>query len=332
LADGSLGAGEAYVDGWWNCEKLDAFFARILLHGVEAGFYNWKDACCSLKAKFFNLQNRKRAYQVGRHHYDIGNDLYERMLDKRMIYSCAYWGNATDLDKAQEAKLDLVCRKLRLEPGMQVLDIGCGWGGTAQFVAECYGVNVVGITISAEQARLAQQRCNGLPVEIRLVDYRSLGGKFDRILSIGMFEHVGYRNYRKFMQVVRGLLKEDGLFLLHTIGNNRSMVTTDKWIEKYVFPNSMLPSAKQISSAFEGLFVLEDWHNFGPDYDLTLTNWFGNFNENWSDLQNKYGQRFYRLWKYYLLSCAGSFRARVNQLWQIVLSPRGVAGGYSCLR
>jgi cyclopropane-fatty-acyl-phospholipid synthase len=222
----------------------------------------------------------------------------------------------------------MVCRKLELKPGMRVLDIGCGWGGMAQFAAQNYGVEVIGITISKEQAALARERCAGLPIEIRLQDYRNLSETFDRILSLGMFEHVGYKNYRTFMKKVRSLLKEDGLFLLHTIGVNRSQKTIDSWIQKYIFPNAVLPSAKQITAAVEGVFVLEDWHNFGADYDKTLMHWYKNFHSNWHTLKKKYDERFFRMWKYYLLSCAGSFRARSNQLWQIVLSPRGIPGGY----
>ena len=332
FSHGTLGAGECYMAGWWDCEKLDQFFHRLLSSRIDEQLKNWKDCCRSFQAKLLNLQSRGRAYQVGKHHYDIGNDLYERMLDKRMIYSCAYWNGASDLDAAQEAKLDLVCRKLKLEPGMKLLDIGCGWGGAAQYAAERYGVEVLGITVSKEQVRLAQERCKGLPVEIRLLDYRMLEGVFDRIVSIGMFEHVGYKNYRTFMRVARRLLKEDGLLLLHTIGSNRSNTTMECWFNRYIFPNSMLPSVQQLTQSFEGLFVLEDWHNFGTDYDPTLMSWFNNFNEHWQVLKDTYGEQFYLMWKYYLLSCAGSFRARCNQLWQIVLSPRGVAGGYLCPR
>ena len=279
-----------------------------------------------------NLQKPSRAFQIGRHHYDIGNDLFSRMLDRRMIYSCGYWKNATTLDEAQEAKLDLVCRKLGLCPGMRVLDIGCGWGGTARFAAERYGVAVVGITVSEKQVQLAQEACAGLDIDIRLQDYRQLDGTFDRVLSIGMFEHVGCKNYRAFMRVVRDRLVDDGLFLLHTIGSNRSVTRTDPWTERYIFPNSMLPSAAQIAAAAEGTLVIEDWHSFGPDYDTTLMHWHRNFVEHWSELVDRYDERFHRMWRYFLLSSAGSFRARHNQLWQVVLSPSGVPGGYRALR
>ena len=328
LAEGSLGLGESYMDGWWDCDRLDEFFHKIILAELDKKVRPWADLFDVLKTRLFNFQKSFRAFRIGKHHYDIGNKLYRLMLGEHLIYSCGYWKNASTLDEAQEAKLDLVCQKLDLQPGMRVLDIGCGWGGTARFAAERYMVKVVGITVSENQAKVGKELCQGLPVEIRLQDYRSLNGVFDRVLSLGMFEHVGYKNYPSFMRVVKRCLKEDGLFLLHTIGGNLSVPDIDLWINRYIFPNSMLPSAKQICAAIEGLFVIEDWHNFGTDYDKTLMHWFRNFHENWDKLKESYDERFYRMWKYYLMACAGSFRARRNQLWQIVLSPKGVPGGY----
>ncbi len=332
LAQGSLGLGEAYVDGWWDCNRPDEFFHRILRAELDTRIKTWSDYFEVIKARLFNLQRPSRAFQIGKQHYDIGNKLYQCMLDKRLIYSCGYWKDASNLDEAQEAKLDLVCRKLDLQPGMRLLDIGCGWGGTARFAAENYRVQVLGTTVSKKQAAFGEKLCKGLPVEIRLQDYRNLEGAFDRILSIGMIEHVGYKNYDTFMRVVNRCLRENGLFLLQTIGGNSAVVRCDPWIERYIFPNSMLPSPGQICAATEGLFILEDWHSFGADYDKTLMQWFWNFHKNWSVLKKDYDERFYRMWKYYLLSCAGSFRARKNQLWQIVLSPKGVPGGYRAPR
>ncbi|MBW1981328.1 MAG: cyclopropane fatty acyl phospholipid synthase [Deltaproteobacteria bacterium] len=332
LADGSLGLGESYMDGWWNCQRLDEFFYKILRAGLEEQARDKVWFLDVLKAKVYNYQKPSRAFKIGRHHYDMGNRLYQCMLDDYMVYSCGYWDNASSLAEAQLAKLDLVCRKLKLQPGMRLLDIGCGWGGTAKFAAENYGVEVVGITVSEEQVRYAREFCRGLPVDIRLQDYRTIQGTFDRILSIGMFEHVGLKNYANYMRLVRAHLREDGLFLLQTIGRNRSGSTCDRWISEYIFPNSMLPSATQICAALEGLFVIEDWQSFGADYDKTLMAWFQNFDDNWHLLEQEYDERFYRMWKYYLLSCAGSFRARQNQLWQLVLSPRGIVGGYRAPR
>lgn len=329
MGEGSLGFGESYMDGWWDCQALDQLICRVFQAKLDEQTITWKDRLTALKACLINPQNISRSFQVGRHHYDLGNDLYRLMLDDRMIYSCAYWKDAATLEDAQEAKLDLICRKLQLRPSMRLLDIGCGWGGMAAYAAEKYGVSVVGVTVSTEQAQFARYRCRKLPVTIELKDYRSLTGTFDRIVSIGMFEHVGYKNYRTFMQFQKSLLVDDGLALLHTIGRNKTGTTVDKWISRYIFPNSMLPSAKQITTAAESMFIIEDWHNMGTDYDITLMHWFDNFNRNFKQLpSDTYDQRFYRMWKYYLLSCAGSFRARKNQVWQIVLSPSGCHGGY----
>ena len=332
LAQGTLGAGEAYMDGWWDCPSLDQFICRFMNAGLEQKFKAPVVVVDILQAKLSNRQSRRRAFKVARYHYDIGNDLYRQMLDSRMIYSCGYWPEATSLEQAQERKLDLICRKLGLQPGMRVLDIGCGWGGASQYIAERYAVEVVGCTVSAQQASLARERCGHLPVKILLQDYRTVSGSFDRILSVGMFEHVGYKNYRTYMRTVARLLNDDGLFLLQTIGGNRSAIIADPWMERYIFPNGMLPSAKQIASASEGLFIIEDWHSFGADYDKTLMAWHENFVAAWPTLKHAYDQRFYRMWCYYLLCCAGTFRARENQLWQIVFSKNGIPGGYRAPR
>jgi cyclopropane-fatty-acyl-phospholipid synthase len=332
LAQGELGLGESYMDGWWDCALLDEFFFRILKAGLQEKVASRAAALASLKARLLNLQRGGRSFSVGERHYDVGNDLFEGMLDERMIYSCGYWKGTESLDQAQENKLDLVCRKLRLTPGMKVLDVGCGWGGTARFLSERYLVEVAGVTVSREQTRLARETCRDLPVQIHFKDYRDVDGQFDRIFSIGMFEHVGKKNYMTFMKTMRRLLKEDGLFLLHTIGANRATKTINAWTNKYIFPNSYIPSAREISSAMEGLFVLEDWQSFGADYDRTLMSWYRNFENSWPVLKERYGDRFYRMWKYFLLSSAGSFRARWRQLWQIVLSPKGVTGVYHAPR
>jgi len=329
MVQGSLGFGEAYMEGWWEADAIDQLISRLLRARLDKKFKSIVIYLAALKARFMNCQSLHRAYQVGEQHYNVGNDLYGKMLDKRMIYSCAYWKNATTLDQAQEHKLDLTCRKLHLERGQKVLDIGCGWGGTARFMAERYGVDVVGITISTAQAELAKETCAGLPVEIRVQDYRLLEGRFDRIVSIGMFEHVGYKNYRTYFDKVAELLSDDGIFLLHTIGGNTPSQRTDPWMDRYIFPNGMLPSAQQISEAFEGYMVLEDWHSFGLDYDRTLMAWYENFQNSWAELSQVYSETFRRMWEYYLLACAGAFRARENQLWQIVLSKHGLHGNFS---
>jgi|AntRauTorckE6833_2_1112554.scaffolds.fasta_scaffold05397_2 cyclopropane-fatty-acyl-phospholipid synthase len=327
MRQGSLGLGEAYMDGWWEAEALDQFFTRILQAKLDKKFVRNPTVIFEyLKSLLTNRQNKVKAREIGKHHYDIGNDLYRAMLDRRMVYTCGYWQQAHTLDEAQEAKLDLVCKKIDLHAGQRVLDIGCGWGSFAKYAAEEYGVEVVGITVSKEQVQLGRERCKGLPVEIRLQDYRDINELFDHIVSLGMVEHVGCKNYRTYMQAAHRCLNDDGIFLLHTIGGNRSVQTTDPWIEKYIFPNSQLPSIRQLALAAEGLFVMEDWQNFGAYYDKTLMAWYQNFDNHWDELKLNYSEEFYRMWKYYLLSCAGSFRARKNQLWQIVFSKQGLPG------
>ncbi len=333
LAQGSLGLGESYMDGWWTVPSLDGFLTRLLVAELDRKVRGWGAALDGLRARLTNLQSRRRSFQVGERHYDLGNDLYRAMLGRRLVYSCGYWRGRDgqplhDLDSAQEAKLDLVCRKLHLQPGMRVLDIGCGWGEALKFAAERYGISGVGVTVSREQAAYARELCAGLPIEIRLQDYRELEERFDRAFSLGMFEHVGVKNYRRYFDVARRCLGDDGLFLLHTIGTNRSVHRTDPWIGKYIFPNSMLPSAAQIAHSSEGLFVLEDWHSFGADYEKTLKAWRDNVERAWPTLDARYDERFRRMWRFYLSASMATFRSRHSQLWQLVLSPRGVPGGY----
>ncbi len=332
LADGSLGVGESYMDGWWDCTRIDEFLTRALRASIDKRLPSLREVWLAIKARLINLQAPHRSFEVGERHYDVGDDLYARMLDPRMIYTCAYWPESQNLNTAQEAKLDLVCRKLGLQPGMRVLDIGCGWGGAAQFAAQRYGVEVTGVTVSKHQAAAAQVRCEGLPVTIVFDDYRAIHGTFDRIYSLGMFEHVGARNYRGYIQKVRELLTPDGLFLLHTIGHRLTQRANDPWIERYIFPNSLIPSRLQVDTAAEGLMVVEDWHDFGTDYDRTLMAWSENVERAWPELQTTYGERFHRMWHYWLMASAASFRSRNLQLWQIILSPNGVPGGYTAVR
>ena len=339
LSRGSIGFGEAYVDGMWDCDHLDEMFTRLMtvdidirilkllrLRVLAASAFNY------LSHKFANLQSLPRAFEVGERHYDIGNDVYQAMLDSRMNYSCGYWREAQDLEQAQRDKLDLICRKLELKPGEKLLDIGCGWGSMAQYAAQQYGVEVTGITISKQQWQLAQNRCQGLPVDIKLLDYRDLSGKYDKVVSVGMFEHVGAKNYKTFFDVVRRVMNDEGLFLLHTIGDYYTSNTTDPWVNKYIFPNGQLPSAQRVAKAAEPRLIMRDWHNFGPDYDRTLSAWWENFEAAWPRLKIRYDERFYRMWKYYLHCCMGMFRSGQGQLWQIVFSRRGVRLDYRDVR
>jgi cyclopropane-fatty-acyl-phospholipid synthase len=323
LTGGSLGLGEAYMDGWWDAEHIDEFLYKVLRNKLQDHIHiNPALVWSYVQARFFNPQ-KWRPFEVAEKHYDLGNDLYLGMLDKRLTYSCGYWKDAKTLDEAQEAKLDLICRKIELKKGQNVLDIGSGWGSFLQFAAEKYGAQGVGVTVSKEQAEYANAHKGDLAIETKLQDYHTLEGKFDHVVSVGMFEHVGYKNYRAYMEKVHSLLKDDGYFLLHTIGGNISTLrNSDPWNEKYIFPNGMIPSIKQVGEASEDLFSMEDWHNFGPDYDKTLMEWMKNFDALWPSLKasGKYDDRFYRMWKYYLMTCAASFRVRYLQLWQIVFT------------
>jgi len=324
LRDGSLGLGEAYLDGWWDCASIDSLIDRALRANLrEKVENNLNLAWFVLRARLFNRQSLGRSPQVAHRHYDIGNDLYRAMLDKRLNYTCAYWKDAKNLDAAQEAKLDLVCRKIGAHEGMTILELGCGWGSFAKYAAEEYGAHVVGVNISEEQIALGRELCQGLPVELRLQDYRQVEGTYDAVISIGVMEHVGYKNYRTYMEVVDRCLKPGGIAFVHTIGTNIRRTTGEPWTDKYIFPNGMLPCIAQLGKAMQGLFVMEDWHNIGPHYEPTLMAWYANFTRAWPALKDKYGERFRRMWDYYLLSSAGGFRSRTQQLWQIVFTREG---------
>jgi cyclopropane-fatty-acyl-phospholipid synthase len=321
LSQRELGIGEAYMDGWWSSNQLDETVARLLsVNAREILPITPSIIKDVVSGTIKNHQKTSRAYKNAASHYDIGNDLYSLMLGKRMIYSCGFWQHAKNLDEAQEAKLDRICKKLYLKKGMTLLDIGCGWGGFAEFAAKNYGTIVTGITPAIEQVKLAKERTKGLEVSILQQDYREVVGKFDRIVSIGMLEHVGPKNYHTFFSKCNSLLNDNGLMLHHTIGNTRSTKAVDPWTNKYIFPGGVLPSLTQIARATERLLIIEDLENFGPDYDKTLLAWHKNFVSNYPKIQDNYDKRFYRMWEYYLLSCSGAFRARKIQLWQIVMS------------
>lgn len=327
LADGSLGLGEAYMEGWYDCKNLDQFIFNLLRGNLEEK-YNAEVLVTTMAEKFkhlFNPQTINNCKKDISFHYDIGNNLFKHMLDPRMVYSCAYWKDAKDLNEAQEAKLDLICRKLDLKPGMTLLDIGCGWGSFMKYAAEKYGVICTGLTLSKEQIKLGKENCKDLPIEFIYSDYREFeSDPFDRVVSIGMFEHVGPLNYGVYMQKAHEMLKEDGIFLLHTIGGLNDSEHGDKWIRKYIFPHGIIPSIQQVGTAIAGKFYMEDWEDFGPDYNKTLMAWNENFQNSWKDIEKDYeGQKYFKkMWEYYLLACAGAFRARDLGVWQIALTKK----------
>jgi cyclopropane-fatty-acyl-phospholipid synthase len=323
LRQGSLGVGESFTDGWWDCDALDQMIDKVVRGRVQSVLgKSWELGLQLVKARVFNRQ-AERAFEVGERHYDVGNDLYEAMLGRRMVYTCAYWQGADTLDAAQEAKLDLVCRKIGLRSGARVLDLGCGWAGFASFAAEHYGATVVGYTVSRAQVAWAKEHYAHLPIDIRHDDYRNATGQYDAVVSIGLMEHVGPKNHRAYMQQAVRCLAPGGLAFIHTIGGTHAQTQIDPWFEKYIFPNAAIPSLGQLTSAMEGVLVPEDVQNIGPHYDQTLMAWWRNFNDAWPRLRDKYGDRFYRSWKYYLLISAAYFRTRRHNLYQVVATPIG---------
>lgn len=333
LKDGSLGLGESYMWGWWECKALDQFSNKLLdgqLHNKVKP--SLQQVLSIAHSKIFNLQTKSGSLKVAKEHYDLPADLYMSFLDKYNQYTCGYFKNTKDLDTAQEQKLELICKKLHLKKTDRVLDIGCGWGGFAKYAATHYGCSVTGVTISQEQAKYARAYVSGLPVKIVVQDYRDITGTFDKVVVVGMIEHVGHKNYKRIMQKVHEVLTDDGIFLLHTIGTHDSVKTTDPWLTRYIFPNSELPAPIALTNAIGALFVMEDWHNFGHYYDPTLMAWCKKFDKNWSKLKDRYDETFYRMFKYYFLMCAGAFRARNIQLWQIALTKKGLTGGYETFR
>ncbi|MFT7521823.1 MAG: cyclopropane-fatty-acyl-phospholipid synthase [Kiritimatiellia bacterium] len=327
---GSLGAGEAYMDGWWGSERLDQTMTRIVEADLARRVHlTPANVLLFLRSRLANLQTRRRSTKVAERHYNLGNDLYLSFLDPYNQYTCGYFVDTDDLNEAQQKKMHMICRKLQIKASDRVLDIGCGWGGFARFAAENYGCHVTGVSISTEQVRYAREFCQGLPVSIEHKDYRDVQGGYDKIVVAGMIEHVGYRNYRGLFEKVHRVLQNDGLFLLHTIGRTTSATATDPWIDRYIFPNSMVPSLQQLSGAAEGLFIVEDLHNFGAQYDPTLMAWQDNLQRNWSTLADHYDDRTKRMFDYYLLSCAGTFRARKTQLWQMVMTKGASRSGYT---
>ena len=326
LRDGTLGFGESYVDGWWDAAALDETMDRVMRARLGVALPDhWLLVAHAMRARIVNLQSKARSFGNGQHHYDIGNDLYEAMLDRRLLYTCASWRTAHTLDEAQEAKLELICAKVGLRAGMRVLDLGCGWGGFAAYAAERHGVEVVGYTVSREQARWAHDHYGGLAVDIRLDDYRNATGRYDAVLSIGLMEHVGPKNYRAYMELVDACLAPGGVAFVHTIASNHARAHIEPWFDKYIFPNAVLPTLAQLVAAMADIFVAEDIHNLGEDYDRTLMAWWRNFDAAWPALRERYSDSFRRMWTYYLLASAGAFRARAQQLFQIVMTRPGTA-------
>jgi cyclopropane-fatty-acyl-phospholipid synthase len=336
--------GESYIRGSWQTNDLFKLMFQLMTGDtripVTLAKFSPRLIGALIKDRVMNLQVGKRAFEVGERHYDLGNDLFSKMLDtSSMSYTCGYWRNARTLDEAQLQKIDLLCKKLKLQPGMRVLDIGCGWANFAYHAAKNYGVSVVGLTVSKEQAALGRERCQGLPVEILIQDYQSFSGSFDRVVSIEMIEAVGRKNIPTFFAMVERCLTERGLFALQVISAEtfslRSNAALDQfimWLQHRIFPNGWIPSFPSIIDPARGNLVIEDLHNFSADYATTLRAWATNFEEAWPSLQAKYGEQFRRMWLYYLHGCEALFTARMVQLYQVVYSKGGIPGGYEAVR
>lgn len=322
LGHGTLGFGESYMEGWWDCDALDVLFHKLATVPKQPSRSAFK-FLTRLQYVAMNMQSKARAHQVAQVHYDLSNDFFRLWLDPNMQYSCGYWEGAKTLEEAQLNKLELISRKLHLQPGDRVLEVGCGWGGLARYMSYRYGAQVTAVNISQEQMKFAREFCKGMPVDVVDTDYRDIQGSWDKVVSIAMLEAVGAQNLRQYMETVHRSLRNDGTFVLHTIGENVTRPHADRWIIKHIFPNGYIPSLSQLSTAMEGLFVMEDWHNIGTDYDTTLMAWHARFEAAWPKIQQlgpKFDERFRRMWRYYLLNCAGAFRARSLQLWQVTMT------------
>jgi len=334
---GSLGVGESYVDGDWDCDALDEMFRRVLGSDAQQRLLvRAAGALKALQARLTNLQSKRRSRAVAEEHYDIDHRMYALFLGPWNQYTCCFFDGTTELERAEVIKLEMLCDKLELKAGDRLLDIGCGWGGFAKYAAQTRGCEVTGISLSDEQIRYAVEYTKGLPVTIKRLDYRDLPesglAPFDKISIVGMIEHVGYKNYAGIMEVVHQMLKPGGLFLLHTIGNCEETKVVDPWIEKYIFRNSMVPAMQQLSDAAEGRFVIEDWENYGHYYVPTLQAWYERFNANWDriralPMKRPFDERFRRLWNYYLMSCKAAFDIEKLHLWQLVMTRRNSGRG-----
>ena len=328
MRDGSIGFGEAFMEGWLDCDRVD----QMLFSAFRARLSQKVDARTAVfeafKSRLNPFGSHARSREIGKKHYDAGNDLFKIMLDPYMIYSCGYWRRAQDLDQAQQDKLAMTCRKLMLEPGMRLLDIGCGWGGLARYAAEHHGVSVVGVTVSEQQLELGREMCADWPIELRYQDYREVPDRFDRVVSVGMFEHVGRQYYPEFFEAFDRCLEPDGIALLHTVGYLKEDVI-NPWYDKYIMPGVEFPTVKNIVDAADGHFVVEDLHTWeGAHYDKTLMAWFERFDDGWATLRSAYDDVFYRMWKLYLQGCAAAFRAERMRVWQVVFSKTGIPGGF----
>ncbi|HMO02164.1 MAG TPA: class I SAM-dependent methyltransferase [Oligoflexia bacterium] len=329
---GLYGLGEAYMAGEWESQNLDNIIRSIALQGYCKKI-SLRRLFKLLTTLFINHQKGQKAFEVAERHYDLSNRLFTAMLDSSMSYTCGYWREAKNLEEAQTAKLRLICEKLKLAPGMRVLDIGCGWGNFAHYASTHYGVEVVGLTVSNQQAEIAKARCAKLPVEIRLQDYQKFKERiqFDRVVSIEMIEAVGKKNLPKFYETIKNSLKDSGIFLLQVITGEMFSRTSNPalddylvWLIKYIFPNGYLPSSRELFMPEKYGLKIENIHNLGSDYIKTLTAWQENFENNWFSLKQEFSDSFKRMWLYYLAGCRVMFELSFVQIYQIAYSKQPI--------
>ena len=329
LSQGGSALGESYMDGWWECQAIDLMVERAMRAGLQEKLATPRAWWESFKGGMRPRDGVDQSRIVGRMHYAVGNQVFQAMLDPYMAHSCAYWvEGAQTLEEAQIAKLEMVCRKLQLRPGMRVLDMGCGWGSFMRYAAEHYGVTVLGLSNVPHQIELGKTLARHLPVQFELSDYAQFNtdgkSKFDRIVSIGTFEQLGQAHVAAFFETAKRCLKDDGWMLLQTQGKSNRQRLLDAWNDKYIYPQGYLPRLDEVTQASEAHFVVEDVHNIGADHDRTLLHWHQRFEMAWPQLRLSHDERFYRMWRFHLLSSAASFRTRHHQMWQLVLSPKGL--------
>ena len=329
----SLALGEEYMDGRIIVENgtifdLLSLLGKNLENQKKSGMYEFLEPYRKLFRRFQQYNPIITSHKNVAHHYDLSNELYSMFLDKDLQYSCAYFNTpSSDLESAQEQKKFHIAAKLSLKGNQNVLDIGSGWGGMGLFLAKNYEVNVTGVTLSLNQLRVSQQRAIEENLSDRLIfklqDYRKLTGTFDRIVSVGMFEHVGVNQYEIFFKKVEKLLSSDGVILLHTIGRNTPPSVTDPWIRKYIFPGGYIPALSEVSKEIEKTsFIITDIEFLGPHYAETLRHWRLRFGKNRENIKALYDEHFCKMWEFYLAASEMAFRYLGMSVYQIQLTKK----------
>lgn len=326
-----LNMGEAYMDGrvTFPGSDLRSFLTLFSINRLQVGNYPLQRVLKSISRGMKRLQQANPIGQAQKnvsHHYDIGNELYKLFLDERMFYSCAYFRDENEtLEAAQVNKCRLLASKLSLKPGQRILDIGCGWGGLAMYLATVADVEVTGVTLSKEQQALAVERVRAAGLEgrvhIKLQDYRHVGEKFDRIVSVGMFEHVGVGHYHEFFEHVNRLLKDDGVMMLHSIGHMSPPGTASPWMRKYIFPGAYSPALSEVFPAVENNSLwVTDLEFLRVHYATTLRHWTDRFNANRDKVAAMYDERFVRMFEFYLISAEMMFRTGSQEVFHMQIS------------